>query len=117
MNELRVGVFTRFKKRANFYELPECPAKAKRGHPRIYGAVFKMKDLIENDKTETFRECLPQYGGTRYVEFKTVIATTKITKGRPIRLVLSRCVDGVKSSDWNVFASTDFNATAREILL
>ena len=98
MNELRVGVFTRFKKNTNFYELPERPAKAKRGRPRIYGAVFKMKDWIENDQAETFRECLSQYGGTRSVEFKTMIATTQITHGRPIRLVLSRYVDGVKSS-------------------
>ncbi len=117
MNELHVDVFTRFKKNTNFYELPARPAKAKRGRPRIYGAVFKMQDWIENDKSETFRERLSQYGGTRYVEFKTMIATTKITKGRSIRLVLSRCVDVVKSSDWSVFASTNLNATPREILL
>ncbi len=93
-----VDVFTQFKKNTNFYELPERPAKVKRGRPRIYGAVFKMKDWIENDKSETFRECLSQYGGTRSVEFKTMIATTQITYGRPICLVLSRYVDGVKSS-------------------
>ena len=98
MNELHVDVFTRFKKNTNFYELPERPLKAKRGRPRVYGAVFKMKDWIENDQSETFRECLSQYGGTRSVEFKTMIATTQITHGRPIRLVLSRYVDGVKSS-------------------
>ena len=117
MNELRVGVFTRFKKNTNFYELPERPAKAKRGRPRIYGAVFKMKDWIENDQAETFRERLPQYGGIRSVEFKTMIATTQITHGRPIRLVLSRYVDDVKSSDWSVFVSTDLNATPQDILL
>ncbi len=76
-----------------------------------------MKDWIENDQVETFRECLPQYGGTRSVEFKTMIATTQITPGRPIRLVLSRYVDDVKSSDWSVFVSTDLNATPQEILL
>ena len=71
MNELRVEVFTRFKKNTVFYELPERPVKAKRGRPRIYGAVFKMKDWIENDKAEMFRECLSQYDGTRSVEFKS----------------------------------------------
>ncbi len=117
LDELGVKVVTRFKNNTNFYKLPEPPAKAKRGRPRIYGDGFKLKDWIENEQCETFREPLQQYGGVRKVEFKTMIATTRITNGRPIRLVLSRYIDGANAKDWRVFASTDLNATPQEILL
>lgn len=117
MEKLGVKVVTRLKSNANLCELPQKPTEAKRGRPRIYGDVFKLQDWVENDKEEMFRENLELYGGIKLIEYKTMIATTKITLGRPVRLVLSRYVKDSKATDWRVFISSDLNASPQEVLV
>lgn len=116
MDQLDVDVITRFKYNANFYELPEKPTTPKRGRPRKFGNAFKLEDWLANNDSETVREEIMLYGGLKCVEFKTMIATSRITNGRPVRLVASRLVTDGKASSWGVFVSTNLSATPQEIL-
>jgi len=117
MDKLGVEIVTRFKKNTNFYKLPEQTDIVKRGRPRKYGDVFKLKDWLEDQTKKTKIRNLPLYGGVKQVEFKTMIATSQIVKGRPICLVASRIVKGTKAGSWSIFVSTNLKATPESILL
>ena len=106
------SVVTRFKKNNNLYELPERSSAPRRGRPRKYGGAFKYQDLVARNEGCMQRAVIECYGRDELVEFCSCVATSKLTNGRPLRVVVSRLIrkenrNTERYSDWGLFISTD----------
>ena len=121
IHELGAVAVTRFKKNNNLYEEPERPAVPRRGRPRKYGRSFKYTDLIARYEGRMQRAVIECYGREDRVEFCSCVATSKMTDGRLVKVVVSRLIrknrnNGEVYSDWGLFISTDLSLTPEEII-
>jgi hypothetical protein len=93
------------------YEVPPIPTKKGRGRPKKYGDKIDVKSMTVSDDGWEFVECR-QYGQVVTKRVKSFVATSKLTKGKPIKVVL------VKESDKVCLPlmSTDANRDVKEIL-
>ena len=109
---LKMGatVVSRLRRDAKLFDLPHSPATKGRGRPPVYG-----KNRISLAKRaghpQGWERITYQCRGHRVTrEYKTFLATTKLTGGQ-IRVVLVRY-----DNTWAPYFCTDTNATVREIL-
>ena len=106
-----VAVITRFRKDSAFFEIPVQPEKRGRGRPKVYGNRIDTKSMIESDGDWELVECR-QYGQDVVKKVKCFIATSKLTRGKPIKVVLIKEDDGA----WLPLVSTDTSLDAKAIL-
>jgi hypothetical protein len=106
-----VIVITRFRRDVALFEIPEQLAVRGRGRPRKYGNQIDVKSLIESPDGWQEIECR-QYGRVVTKRVKSFIVTSRITRGKPIKVVL------VKEDDktWVPLISTDVDVSVLEIL-
>jgi len=106
-----VVVITRFRRDSAFYEIPVQPEKRGRGRPKVYGNKIDLVSMIESEDGWEYVECR-QYGRDVTKRVKWFIVTSKLTRGKPIKVVLIKEDDGV----WVPLVSTDISLEVREIL-
>ena len=126
MEQLGVSVITRFKSNVNLYHLPKNSTEVRRGRPRKYGDKIKLIDVVNNNRSyRTKQAMLTLYGREAIVEWKGCIATSRLTNGNSIRIIVSRIVDVYEDSSgeivrcegpWGIFVSTDLTIDAPFIL-
>lgn len=124
-HEMGVTIVTRFKSNINLYDLP-APPTGKRGRPPKFGKVWKLSEIVKDDKRFPIKRAEVQlYGRDIVMEYKTGILTSKISDGRAVRFVVSRIVESSLSADksvkeqvgpWGLFASTDTKLSALDIV-
>jgi hypothetical protein len=106
-----VVTITRFRRDTALFERPKQPKKRGRGRPRKYGDQINVRKKVKTNRGWKTMECR-QYGKTVRKKYKTFIAVSRITKGKPIRVVLVKEENGV----WVPLVSTDVNMEVKEIL-
>jgi hypothetical protein len=106
-----VVTITRLRRDAVLFELPPKATKRGRGRPKMYGNRIDVKSMVESKRGWRFVECR-QYGQVVTKRIKWFVATSKLTKGKPIKVVLVKEDDGT----WVPLLSTDANMEVREIL-
>jgi len=106
-----VTTITRLRRDAVVFEIPPKPVKKGRGRPKVYGQRIDMKSMVESNRGWRYVECR-QYGEVVKKRVKCFVATSKLTRGKPIKVVL------VKEDEktWVPLMSTNADATAKEIL-
>jgi hypothetical protein len=106
-----IVTITRLRCDAALYDVPPIPTKKGRGRPKKYGDKIDVKSMVASDDDWEFVECR-QYGQVVKKQVQSFVATSKVTKGKPIKVVL------VKESDkvWLPLMSTDANRNVKEIL-
>ncbi len=121
LNNVKVRVVTRLKKNSVFYELPEeVPKETKRrGRPRLYGEARRVSDIVADPSIPLQQAVFNLHGSEKKtcVEYKSQVLT-RIAKGSPILVVVSRLVDGKKgkAGERGVFASSDISTSAEEVI-
>lgn len=103
-----VNVITRLRKDSVFYELPCHQITKRRGRPRKFGEQIDLK----RDRHHWKR--LQCFGKT--YEYKTLVVTSKLTAGKPFKIVISRTVKGKHHGNRVTLFSSDINQTAESIL-
>jgi len=106
-----VTTITRLRRDAVLFEIPPKPPKKERGRPKVYGNRIDVKSMIESNRGWRYVECR-QYGQVTKKRVKWFIATSKLTRGKPIKVVLIKEDDGT----WVPLMSTDANMEVKEIL-
>jgi hypothetical protein len=106
-----VVTITRLRCDAALYEVPPTPTKRGRGRPKKYGDKIDVKSLIASQEGWQIVECR-QYGQIVQKRVKSFIAASRLTKGKPIKVVL------VKENDKTCVSlmSTEANMEVKEIL-
>jgi len=106
-----VVTITRLRRDAALFEIPLQPAVRGRGRPKKYGERIDVKMLVESQDGWEEVECR-QYGQVVTKRVKSFIATSRVTKGKPIKVVI------VKEDDktWLPLISTDVDVSDLEIL-
>jgi hypothetical protein len=106
-----VTTITRLRRDAAVFDLPIPPTKKKRGRPKTYGERIAMKAMIEDEEGWQYVECR-QYGQVVKKRVKCFVATSKLTKGKPIKVVLIK----ENEKTWVPLMSTNAEQSAVEIL-
>lgn len=123
---LGVKIVTRFKSNVNFYKKVEPSDTVKRGRPKKYGDSLKAEDIMNDEKIDLVTKSITMYGGSRLVEFKTIVLTSRITDSQEVRIVVSRLIKETKGKNGKIyqkvgslgiFVSTDLDMTPEEILV
>jgi len=112
LGELKdVITITRLRCDAALYEVPPTPAKRGRGRPKKYGNKIDVKSMVASSEGWHLVECR-QYGQIVQKRVKSFVAASKLTKGKPIKVVL------VKENDKTCVSLMSADATMedREIL-
>jgi hypothetical protein len=106
-----VITITRLRRDAVVFEIPPQPTQRKPGRPKMYGHRIDMKAMAESKDGWRYVECR-QYGQVVKKGVKSFIATSKLTKGRPIKVVL------IKEDDttWVPLMSTEADLEVKEVL-
>ena len=106
-----VTTITRLRRDAALFEVPLPPEKKGRGRPKVYGNRIDVKAMVEDESGWYYVQCR-QYGQVVEKKVKWFVATSKLTRGKPIRVVL------VKEDEktWVPLVSTDARQGVREIL-
>jgi hypothetical protein len=106
-----VITITRLRRDAALFSIPPKLAKQGRGRPRVYGDKIDLKSMVASDAGWQFVECR-QYGKIVKKQVKEFVATSRLTKGKPIKVIL------VKEDEktWVPLISTDASMAAKEIL-
>ena len=106
-----VATITRLRRDAVLFEIPPQPTKRGRGRPKVYGNRIDIKSMVESKQDWRYVECR-QYGQVTKKRVKSFVATSKLTRGKPIKVIL------VKEDEktWVPLISTDAKMGAREIL-
>ena len=106
-----VVTITRLRRDAALFEIPIQPAVRGRGRPKKYGERIDMKSMVESPDGWEEVKCR-QYGQVVTKQVKRFIATSRLTKGKPIKVVI------VKESEtiWLPLISTDVDVSDLEIL-
>ena len=102
---------TRLRRDAVVFEIPLPPTKRGRGRPRVYGDRMAMKSMVESDEGWETIECR-LYGQVVAKRVKSFVAASKLTKGKPVRVVIIKEDDGT----WVPLMCTDISRSAKEIL-
>ena len=121
IHELNAIAVTRFKKNNNMYEEPERPSVPRRGRPRKYGRPFKYVDLIARNEGRMQRAVIEALDREDLVEFCSCVATSKMTDGRLVKVVVSRLIRKTSKNEevysgWGLFVSTDLSLTPEQII-
>jgi hypothetical protein len=106
-----VVTITRLRCDAALYEVPQVPTKRGRGRPKKYGDKIDVKSMIASQEDWQIIECR-QYGQLVQKRVKSFVAASKLTKGKPIKVVL------VKENEKTCVSlmSTDATMEVKEIL-
>ena len=106
-----VVVITRFRRDVALFEIPLQSVVRGRGRPRKYGKQIDVKSLVASLDGWEEIECR-QYGRWVTKRVKSFIATSRITRGKPIKVVI------VKEDEktWLPLISTDVEVSALDIL-
>ena len=102
---------TRLRRDAVLFEILTPPTKRGRGRPRVYGDRIAMKSMVESDEGWETIEC-KLYGQVVKKRVKSFVAVSKLTKGKPVRVVIIKEDDGT----WVPLMCTDISRSAKEIL-
>jgi len=107
----KVVTITRLRRDAALFSIPEKPTKPGRGRPRVYGDKIDVKLMVESKDGWQFVECR-QYGKVVKKQVKEFVAASRLTRGKPIKVIL------VKEDEktWVPLISTDALMGAKEIL-
>ena len=106
-----VTTITRWRRDAAVFDLPPPRKPGQRGRPKTYGERIDMKAMIENEEGWHDVECRP-YGQVVTKQVKCFVATSKLTKGKPIKVVLIK----EDEKTWVPLMSTNAEQSAVEIL-
>jgi hypothetical protein len=106
-----VVTITRLRRDAALFEIPPKSTERKRGRPRVYGDKIDVKSMVESKSGWRFIECR-QYGQVVKKRVKEFVATSKLTKGKPIKVVIVKEDDGI----WVPLMATDAAMSAKAIL-
>jgi hypothetical protein len=106
-----VTTITRLRRDAVVFDVPIVPAKKGRGRPKTYGERIAMKAMVEDEKGWQYVECR-LYGQVVKKRVKCFVATSKLTRGKPIKVVLIK----EDEKTWVPLMSTNADATPKEIL-
>jgi hypothetical protein len=106
-----VTTITRLRRDAALFEIPPKPTKRGKGRPKVYGNRIDVKSMIESSRGWRYVECR-QYGQVTKKRVKWFIATSRLTRGKPIKVVLIKEDDGT----WVPLMSTDASMEVREML-
>ena len=106
-----VTTITRLRRDAVVFEVPPPKKKNQRGRPKTYGDRIDMKAMVESKQGWRYVECR-QYGQIVRKKVKCFVATSKLTKGKPIKVVLIKENEKV----WVPLMSTNEDQSAKEIL-
>ena len=101
---------TRLRRDAFVYELPPPPT-GRPGRPRVKGNQTDLKSMIESDEGWTIISC-QLYGQSATKRVKSFVAVSKLTKWKPVRVVIIKEDDGT----WVPLVCTDISRSAKEIL-
>ncbi len=105
-----VTTITRLRRDAALFAIPPKPTCVKRGRPRLYGERIDLKSLAESAKGWQTVTCV-QYGETVKKRVKRFVAASKLTRGRPLQVVIIK-----EDTAWVPLVSTDVNQPVRDIL-
>jgi hypothetical protein len=106
-----VVTITRLRRDAALFEIPPKPAKRGRGRPRLYDTRINLKALVESPDGWEEVECR-QYGRVVSKRVKSFVAASRLTRGKPIKVVI------VKEDEktWLPLMSSDAEVAVVEIL-
>lgn len=125
MAELGIEIVTRFKSNVNLYNIPTASIKKRPGRPKKYGDPLKAENITNDGRRKFVRTTVSMYGRQQLLEYKTLILTSHITNGKPIRVVVSRLIKRVKSKKGKTldkvgpsgtFVSTNLDLSPEEII-
>lgn len=105
-----VTTITRLRRDAVLFEIPPKPTCVKRGRPRLYGERIDLKSLAESPEGWRTVTCC-QYGEKVQKRVKSFVATSKLTKGQPLQVVIIK-----EDTSWVPLVSTNMNMSVYEIL-
>jgi hypothetical protein len=106
-----VTTITRLRRDAVVFDMPIVPAKKGRGRPKTYGERIDMKAMVEEEAGWQYVECR-QYGQVVAKRVKCFVTTSKLTRGKPIKVVLIK----EDEKTWVPLMSTNAEQSAAEIL-
>jgi hypothetical protein len=106
-----VTTITRLRRDAAVFDMPVVPAKKGRGRPKTYGERIAMKAMVEDEEGWQYVKCR-QYGQVVTKKVKCFVATSKLTKGKPIKVVLIK----EDEKTWVPLMSTNAGQSAAEVL-
>lgn len=78
---------TRLRRDAALFEVPPKPKKKSKGRPKKYGDRIEVKAMVESNRGRRHVECR-QYGRVVTKKVKCFVASTKLTQGQPVKVVL-----------------------------
>jgi hypothetical protein len=106
-----VTTITRLRRDAVVFDVPPLRKKGQRGHTKVSGDRIDMKAMVEDEKGWRYVECR-LYGQVVKKRVKCFVAMSKLTRGKPIRVLL------IKEDDktWVPLMSTNAEQSAVEIL-
>lgn len=105
-----VTTITRLRRDAVLFEIPPNPTCVKRGRPRLYGERIDLKPMAESPDGWRRVTCV-QYGETVTKQVKSFVATSRMTKGLPLQVVIIK-----EDTSWVPIVSTDVNMSIRDII-
>jgi len=106
-----VTTITRLRRDAAVFEVPPPRKKNQRGRPKTYGDRIDMKAMVESKHGWRYVECR-LYGRVVKKRTKCFVATSKLTKGKPIKVLIIKEDDGT----WVPLISTNVEHSTKEIL-
>ena len=101
---------TRLRRDALVYELPPPPT-GRPGRPRVKGDQINLKSMVESDEGWTIISC-QLYGQSATKRVKSFVGVSKLTKWKPVRVIIIKEDDGT----WVPLMCTDISRTGKEIL-
>jgi len=105
------ATITRLRRDAAVFEVPLPRKKGQRGATKKYGDRIDMKTMVESKHDWRYVECR-LYGRVVKKRTKCFVATSKLTKGKPIKVLIIKEDDGT----WVPLISTNVEHSAKEIL-
>ena len=106
-----VTTITRLRRDAAVFDMPPPRKQGQRGRSKTYGERIAMKTMVEDAEGWCDVECR-QYGQVVKKRVKCFVATSKLTKGKPIKVVLIK----EDEKTWVPLMSTNAEQSAVEIL-
>jgi len=106
-----VTTITRLRRDAAVFDMPPPRRPGQRGASKKYGERITMKTMVEDAEEWCDVECR-QYGQVVKKRMKCFVATSKLTKGKPIKVVLIK----EDEKTWVPLMSTNAEMSAVEIL-
>ena len=106
-----VVTITRLRRDAALFAIPPKPKKRGKGRPKLYGDRIDVKSKGETNHGWHYAECR-QYGEIVRKRTKSFVATSKLTCGKPVKVVLIKENEKV----WVPLISTDAAMSEVEIL-